>query len=254
MEGFRVESAGNLRLYLREGVGPWLREGLLHRFENVPEERRRLIQGGRGIHFTFATPDGRALVRAVRRGGWLSFLGDRLFGAGRVFNELRMLQAARRAGLAVPEVLGFSIRGGPLSIKRATVVYREIEDARTLDEALREGPGALIAAAKAARDLHDAGIVHGDLNCRNILLRQGCAILIDFDRARPSRSPVSHRRELARLFRSLAKEAGDDFTQDARALLVDAYAGAPEPGLLAECERRLRRHRFWWGLGRGRRS
>lgn len=247
MEGFRVETTAGMTLHLREGVGTWLRDGLRSRFANIPLDRRTPIRG-RALHFTFETPDGRALVRTVRRGGWLSFLGDRLFGAGRVFNELRMLEAARRAGLAVPEVLGFSIRGGWLSLKRATVVYREIEEAKTLDEAMREDSGAVIAAARAARSLHEAGILHGDLNCRNILMRQGRAILIDFDRARPCRSPAAHRRELARLFRSLAKQAGDAFTSDARALLVDAYAGMPEPKLLAECERRLRRHRFWWAL------
>jgi tRNA A-37 threonylcarbamoyl transferase component Bud32 len=248
MEGFRVETADGVLLYIREGIGGWIREGLIGRFENVPPERRTPIRG-RGAHFTFESPDGRVLVRTVRRGGWLSFMGDRLLGAGRVFNELRMLDAARRAGMSVPEPLGYSIRGR--IFKRATVVYREIEGARTLDEALREGSEPVIAAAKAARDLHDAGILHGDLNCRNVLLREGRAILVDFDRARPCRSPAAHRRELARLFRSLAKELGDAFAKDARALLVDAYSGAPDPGLLEECERRLRSHRRWWALGGG---
>ena len=245
MDGFRVEDAGGAHVYRREGVGDWLRDGLASGFAGVPTDRRTPIAGRGGAHFTFESPEGRVLVRIVRRGGWLSFMGERLFSASRVFNEVRMLDAARSAGLSVPELLGFSIRGALL--KRVTVVYREIEGSRTL-LAEAKGGRSIISAAKAARDLHAAGILHGDLNARNILLQADRAILIDLDRARPCRQAAAHRREIARLFRSLAKELGAEFAPDARALLVDAYAGGADPGLLEECERRLAAHGRWWRL------
>jgi len=245
VEGFRVEDAGGARVHRREGVGEWLRDGLADDFSGVPGDRRAPVAGRGGAHFAFESPEGRVLVRKVRRGGWLSFLGERLFSASRVFNEVRMLDAARKAGLSVPDLLGFSVRG--TLIKRATVVYREIVGARTLLQDVKVGR-SMISAAKAARDLHSAGILHGDLNARNILLHDGRAFLIDFDRARPCRDAGAHRRELARLFRSLAKELGTGFAPDARALLVDAYAGGPDPGLLEECERRLAGHGRWWRL------
>jgi tRNA A-37 threonylcarbamoyl transferase component Bud32 len=245
-EGFVKARSGGAWLYLREGTEGWLKEGLETAFASASE--RRPVRG-RGTHFTAAAGQGRILVRTVRRGGFFSFLGDNLFSSRRVFNEVRMLETAAAAGLNVPELLGFSIRGGLL--KKILVVYREIEGVRTLEEAVRSDPGAIEAGARGARALHQAGILHGDLNCRNLLLRDGTVFIIDLDAARPSRRRSEFRIEIARLFRSLVKELSEGFTPELRRRFIEAYAGEDVEGLLSFCERRLKRHRFWWAL-RGR--
>lgn len=243
LPGFRRERADGRLLYLREGARDWLREVLAGDFAGVPADARTPVQG-RGKHFAFETEEGRVLARRVLRGGWISFMGPNLLSARRVFNEVHMLEAARSAGLRVPEILGFSIRRG--LFKNIVVVYREIEGAVTLEEAIRRGRPGLEAAARETRKMHGAGILHGDLNCRNILLRGDGVHFVDFDRARLSRSESAQRRELARLFRSLAKELGKGFTGEHRRRIVEAYAGGPDEVLLQMCERRLRVHeRFW---------
>ncbi len=138
---------------------------------------------------------GRGVV--VKRFHHPNFLLAR-FDRGRARSEYRALLALERARLPVPRPL--DLRRGPRGWE---VRLEPIEDARSLDELLREraAPGggwprlcAALGALLAA--LHASGFEHGDLHPGNVLLDgQGRPWLIDFHRARRrSRSAGSTRR------------------------------------------------------------
>src|SRR5690606_34777374 len=168
-----------------------------------------------------AGPDGRArwAVRHYLRGGAVaSWLGDRYLAAGppRPLWELRASVAARIRGVRTPAVVAGAVyRSGALY--RADLVTELVPDAVDLAGALfarrspagkgrciggvaAESPGAAGAGAEGDRSaaLHAAGlllghaarsgILHVDLNAKNVLVRatEGGqeAWLIDLDRCR----------------------------------------------------------------------
>jgi hypothetical protein len=236
-------------IWVRPDCEGWLRGPIEAKFEGI---RDREPVEGRVPHFICRPPGApfRVLVRSVARGGFLAFLGFRHLGAGRLAREQKALDAARAAGLRVPELVAYRVDPAGLFFKRLTVVYRVIEGAARLDLVLREtsGPGrwrVIERVANETRRLHDAGILHGDLNVKNFLVDDRIAIL-DFDRA--SLRGGDKLGELARLYRSLGKVLGPQFPRGDRARLVRAYLG---PGgefrrVLRMCERRLACHRLFW--------
>jgi hypothetical protein len=187
------------------------------------------LRGGRGAACVLALPrdagPGEAaraeiVLRKLRHGGLLApLLGELHFGPARALAELEATRTLFAAGapVAEPALALAQRRAGPLW-ECAVGTHRA--PGETLLATLLRAPGAseraaaLGACAEAIRDFHDRGGRHADLNATNLLVAREAletrARLIDLDRVRvAARVPARRRaRELARLWRSLAKHAG----------------------------------------------
>ncbi|HEY1267260.1 MAG TPA: lipopolysaccharide kinase InaA family protein [Candidatus Binatia bacterium] len=174
---------------------------------------------GRGALVVLRLDGGDALVRRYRHGGALRRLTGDFFltWPPRPFRELALTEAARARGVPTVEVLAALIEPVAGLIYRGWLVTRRLEGARDLWEAAQsDAPAAklahLEAAARAVRAMHRCGIIHRDLNLKNILVRSegGAArgYIIDFDKSRacPGDIPLPRaQNNLDRLKRSLNK-------------------------------------------------
>jgi tRNA A-37 threonylcarbamoyl transferase component Bud32 len=172
---------------------------------------------GRGAAYAVTTPDGPWVVRHYRRGGMIAHLtADRYMksGAPRPIAELHASSVARARRVRTPQVVAALVyTAGPL-LYRGDIATRLVRDANDLADAVLSDTGqdddarraAWRAAGELLRDAFDAGVVHPDLNMRNILVQRtpdgAVAHLIDLDRAtvmEAGASDVVRRRMLARL-------------------------------------------------------
>jgi len=138
---------------------------------------------GRQTVYVIPVPDsGRWVVRQLSHGGMLAPLtGDRFLrlGVPRPFNELRLSISLRDLGIATPTVVAAVVYPSGL-VYRGEVAREEITDAADLAECLFDSKlsqplrsDALSSAGQLIGCLHRAGIVHPDLNIRNVLIRWG---------------------------------------------------------------------------------
>ena len=215
-DGYTALRRWRVRALVRTDLVAELTPWLLARRLVVPQGSQA-VQGGRGGAHRVRLPGGSAAVlRFYRRGGWLSrvvresYLGS----TARPFRELAVTAEARRRGVAAAEVLAARAEGW--LTYRGAIVTAEVPEAVPVIEALREATddrrALATAVARVIADMHRAGVFHADLNLTNILVHPGAAgpavALLDFDRARLRRAPLSAtacRRNLRRLARSLAK-------------------------------------------------
>ncbi len=121
------------------------------------------------------------MVRLYAHGGALGgLLGTRFLGAGRMLEEFRVHLHALRRGVptCVPVALRIE-RHGPLVT--AHYVTRKVVDAVDLVDFVDRIPTCPLPGAErlarsvadAVAGMHDAGILHADLNLRNLLVAQG---------------------------------------------------------------------------------
>jgi 3-deoxy-D-manno-octulosonic acid kinase len=169
---------------------------------------------GRGSALFLETPFGDAVLKHYLRGGLPGrFIHDRYLFTGwkrtRPLAEFHILAQLSEAGFPVPRPLAaIARRTGP--VYTGSLLTARIADALPLaDEVVghEDEPDFWAAVGSCIRRFHDHGLVHADLNARNILVGRGNRIyLIDFDRARmaPGR-PAEYARNLARLKRSFDK-------------------------------------------------
>jgi 3-deoxy-D-manno-octulosonic acid kinase len=196
--------------------------GTLHRFAAEHPDARAL----RGRDVVYSIPadgsaDGRWMVRHYRRGGPpASFLGDRFLrlGAPRPFRELHASLEVAARGVPTPRVVAAVVYpAGP--VYRGDLVTVEVPGAADLAEILfgddgrdrEERVAACEAAGKLVQRLCDCGVLHPDLNLKNVLIQmtrgEARAFLLDLDLCRTI-GRVSPRRAAAmrrRLARSLRK-------------------------------------------------
>lgn len=169
---------------------------------------------GRGAALFLNAPFGPAVLRRYLRGGWAAKITrDRyLFtglGRSRPFREFHLLRALRQRDLPVPEPLAALCTRSGLSY-RGALLTRTIPNTVALAEALSGGLAAADwwALGEQIARLHGAGVLHADLNARNILAQpeSGKFYFVDFDRGlwRPGRR-IDGSANLARLKRSLVK-------------------------------------------------
>jgi len=165
------------------------------------------------------SPEPGLLVRLYAHGGALGWLTGTLFlSQRRMLSELRATLHARSRGVPSCRPVALRVQRICGALVRAHLVVELIPDAVDLLEYLSLGrPDAASArciassVADAIAAMHDAGIVHADLNLKNILVRDDPdsprAFVIDFDKARIVRnlSLRQRLRNLARLDRSIAK-------------------------------------------------
>jgi 3-deoxy-D-manno-octulosonic acid kinase len=204
------------------GKGPWrylksggVGEGDLERLFDAEALRAQGAReaGGRGQALRFSFGGRECFLRHYLRGGlWGRIAGDRFASfmphAHRAFDEFRMLASMRSEGLPVPEAVAARERG--LIFIRQDIVVGGI-DAEDLSRviAIRElSKDELSALGETIGRFFDAGVMHTDLNIRNILLsKDGRFYIIDFDKCfRKTMGDAERRSVLSRLRRSFLKE------------------------------------------------
>jgi 3-deoxy-D-manno-octulosonic acid kinase len=186
-------------------------------FDPAHWERRAAVVGravGRGRTLLLETEFGPAVLRPYLRGGWPARVSrDRYLFTGyarsRPLAEFRMLTELCGMGLPVPAPLAALCARQGLWYRGCLLMERILQAAPLADLiAERADDGSLWRCCGAViRRFHAAGVVHADLNARNILVGQGQEVhLIDFDRARVAEGDAAaFRANLARLRRSLEK-------------------------------------------------
>lgn len=172
-------------------------------------------QGRSQAHFFHYA--GRDMVlRHFHRGGLIGrvnrdlYLGIRATNS-RALREFDLLCEMHSEGLPVPlPVAAQYVPFGP--VYRGDIITQRIPNARPLQEVL--GDQALCAQVWGAigaqvRNLHDHGVFHSDLNCRNIMIDTSDKIwFIDFDKCEKREPGAWMQTNLDRLHRSLVKSTG----------------------------------------------
>ncbi len=216
-EGFRVRAVGE-----RICVYDASRERVMIDLAGDGAIGRRSILRlrGRGRPAVVEAEGERLVVRHYYHGGLLRRLtGDLFFGVGRFLNELRVLESARRGGAAVPRPVGLLLEPVFPFFFRADLVtvyipqsvdllsyYRQVSSSGRGLPSANMAP-AVAAAGRQAALLHRSGILHGDLQVKNILIRTDRrppeVIILDLDRARFGKA--GREKNLRRLYRSYLK-------------------------------------------------
>jgi len=211
-------------------------------FDTQHWERQGRVAGraiGRGSALLLQTGFGPAVLRQYLRGGWPArvsresylFTG---FERSRPFVEFNMLAALTGMELPAPAPLAALCRRQGL-FYRGWLLMERILHVRALADLLGErarSPALWRAVGATIARFHRAGVVHADLNARNILVGRDDAIhLVDFDRARLSADATAAcRANLRRLQRSLEKlwpAADRDRLAPCWSDLLDGYYGRP---------------------------
>lgn len=188
-----------------------------HLFDPEYWEERGAVVGeaaGRGRALFLEADFAAAVLRQYLRGGWASrfsrhhyvFTG---YERSRPVLEYRMLERLHSGGLPVPEPLAaLCLREGRLY--SGWLMTRRIPNTATLADLIggrRDTEVLWLDTGAMIRRFHDDGVIHADLNARNILVdAEGGIHLIDFDRARVrSGDSRAFSSNLDRLHRSLEK-------------------------------------------------
>ena len=201
--GYEQREVGTTTLVARSDALPTLQDalqagGTLYDWARMAPEVQTLR--GRGVTYVVSAAGRLWVVRHAFRGGAVArFLGDRYLHKGepRPFAELRVSDALRAHRISTPAVFGFALYpAGPFY--RADVVTEYVSDSVDLATVVlspdRRDAESRIAAWRAAgmllRRAWDAGLVHPDLNLRNLLIagpsHSPRAWLVDLDKARMS--------------------------------------------------------------------
>lgn len=192
--------------------------GSLFRFAASHAEASRLE--GRGPVYAIPAAGGRWVVRHSRRGGAIArWLDDRYLAVGvpRPVAELLTSDAARRRGVDTPEIQAVLVYSTG-AFYRADIATAHIPDSTDLagvlfgDEAAIEvRTEACEAAGRLIRDMTERGIVHADLNVKNILLSRASRpprpYVLDLDRCQVVARVSGRQRDamLRRFWRSVRK-------------------------------------------------
>jgi len=208
---------------------------------------------GRAPHPIFETEElGRVIWKQCRRGGVVRHIfKDRFFRTERFLRELNTIRSARHAGVEVGEILATAFESGVAGTRVEQLILFE-ENTRDLATTLAdrtltftERRNALGATASTLRRFHRAGLVHGDLNLKNILVSSSQvavrAILIDLDPPprlrRAAHSPEGNLLRLLRSWARLRQIQSMPLTAGDRAYFLHCYFGAD-----TEAARRFWRH------------
>lgn len=172
---------------------------------------------GRSSALFLETGFGPAVLRHYFRGGWAARLSrDRYVYTGlersRPIAEFHMLARLYKMGLPVPRPLAAQCLREGLFYSGDLMTRRllDVIPLADLPDILQSDPAMWIATGACIRHFHDHGLVHADLNARNILVgSENTVYLIDFDRAqiRPGARNLFEA-NLKRLQRSLRKILG----------------------------------------------
>jgi len=210
----------------------------VHLFDTGYWEQQGALAGkaaGRGSVLLLETEFGPAVLKQYLRGGWAARVSrDQYVFSGfeqsRPIMEFKVLEQLSVAGLPAPAPLAAICRQEG-RLYSGWLMTRRIMDAEPLADliAARGGDPVMWRNTGACiRRFHDFGLVHADLNARNILVGKADKVyLVDFDRARicqgASRACSTN---LRRLHRSLEKLWPDSFSghlESCWTLLLEGY-------------------------------
>jgi len=210
----------------------------VHLFDPGYWEQQGALAGkaaGRGRVLFLDTEFAPVVLKQYLRGGWAARISrDRYVFSGfersRPLLEFKMLEQLAAAGLPVPEPLA-AICQREGKMYSGWLMTRRILEAEPLADqiAIRRGDPLMWRRTGACiRRFHDFGLVHADLNARNILVGKGDSIhLVDFDRSRIRKSDSrACGANLRRLHRSLEKIWPDGFRghlESCWVLLLEGY-------------------------------
>jgi 3-deoxy-D-manno-octulosonic acid kinase len=191
---------------------------------------------GRGLAVVVEIGGTACVVRHYHRGGAVAgMLQDRYgrLGLNRALHELQVSESARARGVATPTVKCAAWYRHGL-FRRFDLATTFIPSSRDL-AAVLFGAGAaqerdVRAAVKLIRDVLRAGLVHNDLNLKNILVAEDRAYILDLDRCRIEEgvSAAASKVMRERFLRSLAKWerlTSRTVPADVRAQLAEAFGG-----------------------------
>lgn len=180
-------------------------------------ELETLSLGGRGAVRRFQIEDGHGIVREYKRGGIIRHFLDGVYLTNRPLHEFYVHCEALARGVSAPEVLGVMyVKRGIWYSGAFATRYVEGENLLAVMSKEEVTAAALAGAARATRQMHDAGIDHADLQLMNLVWDGTRAYIIDLDNARASApvSPSRRERRLRRLKRSFDKHGfAERFTE-----------------------------------------
>jgi len=210
-------------------------------FAPAPAAERLATGSGRGQAALVTAAGGAHVLRHYRRGGLVARLSEDRFlrepvARGRAMREFALLRRLRSQDLPVPDPVAALHRPQGLGY-RADIAVAWLPGTHNLVQRLREArptPEAWAALGRAIRRLHDRQVFHADLNAHNLLLDyQGRAWVVDFDKCAVRAGHDWKAANLARLQRSLRKEAlrqpGFHWQETDWAALQTAYLADPTP-------------------------
>ncbi|SNC76684.1 3-deoxy-D-manno-octulosonic acid kinase [Marinobacter sp. es.048] len=197
------------------------------------DQARRVSSGGRGGAWFLQAGEDRLVLREYRRGGLVAkfaryayaFTGEENV---RSFAEFRLLNKLVSQGLPVPRpVAAWYRKLSPIQY-RAAIIIERLENTLPLADLISElDVDAWVSIGETIRRFHDAGVMHADLNCFNILVRGEEFFLIDFDKSRlitTGNAPAGWKEaNLDRFSRSLVKVAGEDARAKVWSYFMNGY-------------------------------
>ncbi|MBI5359155.1 MAG: hypothetical protein HZA48_01070 [Planctomycetes bacterium] len=178
---------------------------------------------GRHSHPIYTIPETgeRLIIKQYRRGGLISHLNKKTFlDKNRAFNEMKLSQYALEKSVPTAQIVAAGYKAIIPGIYHLHIVSKMIENARPLPEFLcdlnandlNSAKEAAQAVTEAILRLHNAGILHCDLNANNILIGSSSknklsAYIIDLDKSSVNNELPFNRRikNLQRLDRSMKK-------------------------------------------------
>jgi len=197
---------------------------------------------GRASVLLLETEFGPAVLKQYLRGGWAArvsrhhyvFSG---FERSRPLMEFKILEQLCAAGLPAPEPLAAICRRDG-KVYSGWLMTRRIMHAEPLADRVAARPGDPSMWRKTGvciRRFHEFGLVHADLNARNILVGEGDVIhLVDFDRSRVRKGDSrAFAVNLRRLRRSLEKNWPDRFRGDLQSCWIFLLEGYDSESLAA---------------------
>jgi tRNA A-37 threonylcarbamoyl transferase component Bud32 len=209
-------------------------------------ESRSLISGGRSAICLFRFQGESVVAREYLHGGLRETILKRHFVTWppRPVRELILSTEVKSRGIPVMEVLGVRVSRGLGPFYAGTILTRYIPDSMDLWTFLKSFEGGtearerfLVSVGRFLKRVHAAGVYHGDLNLRNLLVQgrppgETEILLIDLDRSAVKRPPLSRRlarRNLRRLVRSARKldPTGSMLSSRHLDLIMRSYETAP---------------------------
>jgi 3-deoxy-D-manno-octulosonic acid kinase len=272
-EGFVSLVRGRLRLIARE---EWAEDAVRAGVLDHADPRRwtgmgKALAGGRGGISRMRIGADRPLdlvVKPLLRGGALRHVNrDMYLTDGRLLQEARLSVLIRNRGVPASDMVfgrAQTIAGPIVRLHLATVAVSDaVPLLALLDSAATSGDqagAAVRAAGGSVLALHDAGIMHADLNLNNLLVPRSVgggmrATVIDLDGSRivSEMSGALRARNLARLLRHAVKNGlreRRDLAVLGRAFL-EGYCPQRDPAplekrVLQEFRRTYPLHRLSW--------
>lgn len=171
---------------------------------------------GRNTAYFVKHDEHKLVLRHYYRGGLIGkVLHDQFWlqpvAQSRAMQEYQLLSWMRSQGLAVPRPVAARYQRSGL-IYRADLLIELIPESKDLAAILQQramNASEWHAVGAAIAQMHQLGVYHSDLNCRNIMLdASGKVWLIDFDKCERRQPGEWTGQNLARLLRSFNKELG----------------------------------------------